>query len=270
MAFERTLRAQPTNIEALTGLAVIDSAEHKLGAARERVTAAIKGNTRDPAVLVLAAQIALAEGKSAEGERRLREAIDANPNSMEAYGVLAQLYVRQNRLDDALKEYERIAAKQPDAVGPQTMVGMILQVQNRTDEAKARYKKVVEIDRRAVVASNNLAYIYLNEQTDLKNLQEALQLAQAAKSVLPNDPDVNDTLGWAYLKNDLVLPAIDALESAVKANPKQPEYQYHLGMAQLRAGNRAKARAALAVAVGTGTPFTGIEEARKALASIGG
>ena len=258
------------NIEALNGLALLDSKENKLGASRERVAAALKGNTKDPAVLVLAARIALAENKSADAERRLREAIDADANSMEAYEILAQLYVRQNRLDDALKEYERMAALHPDAVGPQTMVGMILQVQNRTDEAKARYKKVVEIDRRAVVASNNLAYIYLNEQTDLKNFQEALQLAQAAKSVLPNDPDVNDTLGWAYLKNDLVLPAIDALESAVKVNPKQPEYQYHLGMAHLRAGNRAKARAALTVAVGTGTTFTGLEEARKALASIGG
>ena len=74
---------------------------------------------------------------------------------------------------------------------------MLLQVQNRHAEAKARYQRIVELDGRAVVAVNSLAYIYLMEDT---NLQEALELAQKAKAISPDDPDVNDTLGWAYLK----------------------------------------------------------------------
>jgi hypothetical protein len=44
-------------------------------------------------------------------------------------------------------------------VGVQTFVAMLLQVQNRTDEARARYQEVLEIDPRAAVAANNLAWI---------------------------------------------------------------------------------------------------------------
>ena len=32
----------------------------------------------------------------------------------------------------------------------------------------------------------------------------AQQLAQAAKAQLPNDPTINDTLGWVYVKRDML------------------------------------------------------------------
>ena len=264
--FQEALKRDPQQLEALAGLAQIDVADKKYSEAQARVAAAAKGSPANAGLLLIAGQIAAREGKFEEAERQLRAAIAVAPDVMGAYGTLAQIYVRQNKLEEARREYEVIASKQPDAVGPQTMVALILQLQNRHAEAKVKYQRILGINARAAVAANNLAYIYLTDDT---NLQEALQLAQKAKAAMPDDPDVNDTLGWAYLKNDLVQPAIDALQAAVKANPRHPEYQYHLGMAHVKAGNKEKARLALTIALQSREQFVGIEDARRTLATLG-
>jgi tetratricopeptide (TPR) repeat protein len=93
------------------------------------------------------------------------------------------------------------------------MVGMIFQVQGRESDARRVYERVVSLNPRAAVASNNLAYMYAE---DSSNLDQALNLAQAAKAAIPNDPDVDDTLGWVYYKRNLTSLAIGPLEQSVK------------------------------------------------------
>ena len=78
------------------------------------------------------------------------------------------------------------------------MLGTILDLQGKKQEAKARYNRALQIDPRAAVAANNLAWIDAN--TEGANLDVALQLAQTAKAQLPNQHEIDDTLGWIYYK----------------------------------------------------------------------
>jgi len=94
-------------------------------------------------------------------------------------------------------------------------------------------------------------------------------MAQTAKAALPNEPDVNDTLGWVYVKRGLPALAIDFLGQAVAAKPNEPVYHYHLGMAHLKAGDKARARPELQRALQLSTAFPGVPEARQALDSLG-
>ncbi len=50
----------------------------------------------------------------------------------------------------------------------------------------------------------------------------ALQLAQVAKEQLPEQPEVNDTLGWVYFKKDLFGQAASAFQQAIEKDPKNP------------------------------------------------
>ena len=122
------------------------------------------------------------------------------------------------------------------------MVATILQLQKNTAEAQKRYERILDIDPRAAVAANNLAWIYAEQGA---NLDVALQLAQTAKSVAPNSPEINDTLGWIYVKKDLATLAVDPLRKSVDADPKNASYLYHLGLAYERTGDRRKATDAL-------------------------
>jgi len=56
-------------------------------------------------------------------------------------------------------------------------------------------------------------------------------------------------------------------ESAAKL-PENPEIQYHLGMAALKAGDTDTAKKGLAAATASSTNFPGKEDARRALAEL--
>jgi tetratricopeptide (TPR) repeat protein len=185
---------------------------------------------------------------------------------MVAYSALGQLFLAQGRLDDARREYERYAEREPTAVGAHTLVGIILQMQNRLPEAQKRYQRVLEINPNAAVAANNLAWLYAEQNA---NLDVALQLAQTAKSQMPDNPDVSDTLGWVYYKKGLATLAIAAFKQSADKDPANAEYAYHLGLAHLKNNDKVKAREWLEKALKTKGDFKDAAEARKILAGLG-
>jgi len=117
----------------------------------------------------------------------------------------------------------------------------------------------------AAIAANNLAWIYVATNRDL---DQALSLAQTAKRLMPEDPGVNDTLGWIYVKKGMTSLAIPSLERAVKAMPDEPMFNYHLGRAYLDSLELGRARPLLTKAAASPVSFEGIEEAKKALAEL--
>jgi Tfp pilus assembly protein PilF len=179
--------------------------------------------------------------------------------------MLGQLYVTQNRLDQAITEFEAMAKRQPRSVGAPTMVAMILQLQGKNAEAQRRYESVIQIDPRAPVAANNLAWMYAEGGG---NLDVALQLAQVAKEQLPDVPEVNDTLGYVYLKKNLANLAVAPLQLATEKDPQNPTYRYRLGLAYAGMGDKTSARRELERALKTRPDFPEAADARKALAAL--
>jgi Flp pilus assembly protein TadD len=103
-----------------------------------------------------------------------------------------------------------------------------------------------------------------------ENLDVALQLAQTAKSQLPDNSQVNDTLGWLYYKKGFASQAVLFLEEASKQGPPNPGTQYRLGLAYLKNGDKKNARASLEQALKLNPEFEGAADARKTLAGIKG
>jgi Flp pilus assembly protein TadD len=145
------------------------------------------------------------------------------------------------------------------------MVGMILQAQGKGAEAQKRYEQIVGLDSRAAVASNNLAWMYA--EADI-NLDQALTLAQAAKAQLPDQPEVNDTLGYVYLKKNLATLAVPPLRISVEKDPKNPVYHYRLGVAYSKTGDKDGARKELQEALKLNSAFPGADDAKQILASL--
>jgi tetratricopeptide (TPR) repeat protein len=140
-------------------------------------------------------------------------------------------------------------------------------MQNRTSEAQQKYERALAVDPRAAVAANNLAWIYAETGG---NLDIALQLAQNAKSQLPERPEVNDTLGWVYYKKGLSAMAVPPLLQSVQRDPTNATYHYHLGMAYAGSGEKDKARASLQKALSLDSNFSKAAEARQALQGLKG
>jgi len=262
-AFDRSLQLSPGFLEALGGLTVLDLQAKNPAQAIARLEAEIAREPRAQ-LLALLARAQVAGGNQAGAEQALRRAVALDPLFQPGYAMLAQLYARQGRLEEARVEFEGIASRDPSATGARTMVGLLLEAQGKRDDAVKAYETAVNGPGSSPVAANNLAFIYAERGV---NLDVALQLATTAKQRLPDDPSVNDTLGWVYYKKGQPALAVGPLQESLRARPDSPEVLFHLGMAYARLGDNTKAREALERAVKL-DPKVGGDEARKTLASI--
>ena len=263
--FEKALELDPESTEALAGMVSLDVRAKRLAAARERVEAGLAKRPKDPAILGLAAQVYEAAGDAPKVEATWRRAIELDPANFRAYQMLGQFYISTKRLQAAREQFEALATRRPNDVSSHTMVALLLAAEHRNSEAQLRYERILEINPRAAVAANNLAWILADGDG---NLDRALELAQTAKSVLPDQPAVNDTLGWVYYKKNLAPTAIPLLQASVDRDPRDPIYQYHLGLAYAKSGDKARARQCLEQALRLAPDFSGSAEAKRALATL--
>jgi uncharacterized protein HemY len=77
---------------------------------------------------------------------------------------------------------------------------------------------------------------------------DALQYADRAANIAPNDPTVQDTLGWIYYQKAIYHTAADHFKMAVEKQPT-PRRQYHLALSYLKSGKQELGRKTMAVAL---------------------
>ena len=266
-AYERSLELSPGYLEALAGLTYLDIAEKRPAQSVARLEAEVARRPSSAPLLTLLARAHGAAGNQAKEEEVLRQAVTVDPRFTTGYAMLAQLYIRQKRTDAARAEFEGMVERDPNAIGARTMIGMLWEAEGKRDEARKSYEATVKVNENAAVASNNLAFIYAEQGI---NLDVALQLATSAKRRLPEDPHVDDTIGWIYYKKDLPAMAVGPLEASLKrlrTPAEQAEVLYHLGLTYAKLGDRAKARDALESALKL-NPQVGGAETRRVLATV--
>jgi Tfp pilus assembly protein PilF len=123
---------------------------------------------------------------------------------------------------------------------------LIFEKFQRWDDARGVYERELQLDSGNALAKNNLAWVLAEHGGDI---DVALNLAQQAKEKLPNNPQVNDTIGWVYYKKGLYKTACEYLQQSVEKDRKNATFQYQLGMAEWKVGNQEEARRALLNAV---------------------
>jgi Tfp pilus assembly protein PilF len=264
-AFEKALALDPRLIEPLEALVAMDFQEKQPAAARARVEQRVQQTPDSSAALALAGRAWAASGDPAKGERYLRQAIATDPANLDAYSHLARLYWSQRKLDQAVVEYDRLAERQQGSVEASTMAAIILRAQGKDDEARRRFELIVGANPHAAVAANNLAWMYVTRGVQL---DRALALAQSAKAAMPDEPEINDTLGFIYLKKQLPALAIPPLMFATEKAPQNALFHYHLGLAYAQRQEKAAARRHLERALSLDSKFDGSDDARALLQTI--
>ena len=183
--------------------------ENRSSDARARVDQRLQAAPNSPALLVLAGGAYGRDGDAAAAEAALRRAIAADPSYLDGYQALAGLFISQNRLKEAREEFEIITTHEPVSVPAHTMAAILLEQEGRPVDARKHYEQALNVDPRAAVPANNLAWLMAEGG---ENLDMALQLAQAAKAALPDRAEINDTLGWIYYRKGLNTLAIASLK----------------------------------------------------------
>jgi Flp pilus assembly protein TadD len=120
------------------------------------------------------------------------------------------------------------------------------------EAAEANYREALRLDPENPEILNNLAYMIVENGG---NLEEALALARKARGKAPKNPDLDDTLGWVYLKRHETEAALQVFTNLIGRYPKQPVYRYHFGMALLQKGDATRAKAEFKTALADGPPL---------------
>ncbi|HKO95977.1 MAG TPA: tetratricopeptide repeat protein [Pyrinomonadaceae bacterium] len=275
--YESALSVDSTNFNALSGLIRLYASKNDLGKAHARIDQALASNPNNASLHYLKAQIFGFERNSTQAEAALRKSLELDPNYIAAYSALGALFINTNQQERAIAEYQKILERRPDNATAHTLIGMLDDSRKNYDAAAESYRKALGKDQNAVIAANNLAWLYAVNGKG--NLDEAVRLAQGVVQKNPNVPGFVDTLGWIYYKKGLYGPAVEQLQKAVELDERAAKnansapaanYRYHLGMALKARGDKEAAKRALeqAMRLSEKTPFAESDEARSALATL--
>ncbi|MEZ0244755.1 MAG: tetratricopeptide repeat protein, partial [Sphingomonas sp.] len=117
--------------------------------------------------------------------------------------------------------------------------GVALDRAGKWQDALPQLRKAVELGPNDAAAVNYLGNALIEHGEDGAEAQALLEKANKLK---PGDPQITDSLGWAYYRRGDLARALPLLERAAKADPGDPRINEHLGDAYWRSGRRYEAR----------------------------
>lgn len=237
--------------EAIQPAVALASAYIRAERADEAVTLIQDMTRRYPGnaeLLVVLGQTKLAQKKDNDAIASFREAIAKQPKDPSGYAALSDYYIRIKSYD-AADEVLRDALKEtPQNVALRMSMASLQIMKNNSAAAIDQYESILKDFPQAqpAIAINNLASLLLDTKTDKASIDRAAALAENLKSV--NQPQFQDTVGWARFKKGDVKSAITILQDAATKAPNTAPLRYHLGVAYAASGQALKAREELEAA----------------------
>jgi tetratricopeptide (TPR) repeat protein len=265
--FEASMALAPDYIEPLAQLVSMALVEKQPDLALARVQQQTALAPKSGALQYLLGEVYLALGRGKLAEDAFAKAFHLEPRLVGALVQLGRLYEASGKYDQALVELTEARRVSPGNPVVLTLAGVMYERKGDIPKARDAYEKAVALHPRFAAAANNLAWLYMVHGGDADK-ERALQLAQTAKEVAPENPRISDTLGWILHQRGVYRNALSLLQESAAKLPADPEVQYHLGMTHYKLGNREAAREALGRALKLRDQFHGADDARRTLAAL--
>ena len=183
------------------------------------------------------------------------------------YRQYGRAMVRTGHYKAAVAAYQSALKSDPDSEILLFELALAHQSSGDPSSAISLYRKILTRNADVDAAANNFAALIADfRYQDKAALTEALRFTTRFQT--SQSPFFLDTLGWVHYRLGNSKDAVEILERAVRSGPSIPAVHYHLGMAYLATKQTDLAREQLKKAT-TGDPkYTGVEDARAALAKL--
>ncbi len=247
----KVLETSPHNQKVLRSLFRLDRGNEKNYAqTRDLIAAAVEARPDDSDLIQLAGMVQFTDGDLEAAEKSFIRATEVSPDDIEAHQQLARFYSLTGRTDETIATYERAVQVQPESASLHHFLALLYEAQGDVDKAERAYENAIKYDDNHAFAKNNLAYLLADTG---KDLDRALDLAQDAKALLPNDANAADTLGWVLYKRGVTGAAVgylkESVENADADDPALGVMRHHLALAYEADGSADKAAAVLRTAI---------------------
>ena len=287
------VQAEPDSIFARLLLAETYLNLNSTEEARQELEIALKKDPKSVGGLILLGRTELMQGRFAEVDNITAKLLELNPGFHRAYMLSGDSWLGRKDLAKALAAYRKAWEKQQNSglavklattaartgkleegvevlrtwleshaedVRALQLLGSLLQTNGRKDEAVKIYEKLLELHSDNLVALNNLAVIYSQE-----NNPRALALAKKAYQIAPDNAGVKDTYGWILVQDGKLDEGRSLLKEAFEALPDVSEVHYHYAAALIMSGEESKGEDLLRSLLSKDAQFEGRVEAEKLL-----
>jgi tetratricopeptide (TPR) repeat protein len=181
-------------------------------------------------------------GRSAEAHTQLEQMqadyLDQPAQLRRTFEVDAELYMREQQYAKADAAYTRALQIAPDDPGLLYGRGLAYASGGKTDLAIGDLRRVLELKPGDADASNALGFTLADANRDLPEAEQLIQVARTAK---PNDPAIADSWGWVQYRLGHLDKAQQALTVAWQSE-KDADVGVHLGEVLWRLGRQDEAR----------------------------
>jgi hypothetical protein len=134
-------------------------------------------------------------GEPDEALRIASRILNDDPDQVDAICVAGQALLNAERYGLAYNLYKRALELRPDISGIWNNIGLVCLKMLREEEARKYLTRSLNMDRNNTAALNNLALLEVNNG----NPKGAIVLGDKSLSIDHNQPDVQETLGYAHL-----------------------------------------------------------------------
>jgi tetratricopeptide (TPR) repeat protein len=210
-----------------------------LDAARKAVDA----YSKDRSILIAQALLFGENAQADQAVAKLRGLLDGSAADFEIQLDIAQVYEESKRWADAEQAIHAAEKLQPDSSGKEMtgfLLGAIFERQKKYDQAEAEFRKVLEVNPSNSSALNYYGYMLADRGI---RLDEATDLIKRALADDQNNAAYQDSLGWAYYKQNKLDEAEGLLRQAATRESHDPTILSHLGDVYAKMGKDSLAEA---------------------------
>ena len=203
-----------------------------------------------------------------------REALKLNPADPDGLSLIGLALARMGKVDEAVAHYKDMLARFPkdDEVLRRAHSGLsqLYEDQGQTDKSIAELEVLLEKYPDDPGVNNDLGYLYADHGLHLEKAEAMIRKAVDAE---PDRSAYLDSLGWVLFRRGKPREAVDYLEKAVQDAGVDATIHDHLGDVYFQLKQPAKARAAWEkaeqVAAKAHPPDKRLPEIRKKLDALG-
>ena len=188
-----------------------------------------------------------------------------SPSSTFDHLRLGDAYLQKGETQQALAQLETAKKLSPKDIQANAMLALAFSRAGKDSDAERAYRETLALQPDNALVKNNLAYLLAEKGG---NLDDALRLAQEASRQQPGNSALADTLAYIYIRKSLPDSAIQILSNAIRNDPNQPVYHYHLAMAMLQKGDKSGARRECEAALANGPGKADEAKIRALLAGV--
>lgn len=237
-AFKRAIALQPNHAGAHYAIGTAYFRTKDYPGALKYLSLAEKLDKTNPLPSMVLAKTHLEQGHYGLAIASVDQALFRKENYAAAHLLRGKISLLTQKPADALEAFEKAVSFDPMDLEAQLLLGTTQHSQGDYAAAEKTYRKILNHDDRLGLVCNNLAWVLLEQD---KELAQALDWANRATLLSPENANFKDTLAWVHAVRGEYAKARKIYEALIPPRGGDPAVRYHLAVVYARLSKPEKA-----------------------------